>query len=299
MKKIVIIVLLVLVVVSLMFFIPEEEKKTAKVSEEGETVSVISADGDTVFYYSIEDFREWASDNWESLFDEAPSFGELREVDPNNFYRFDKGASMYSDMLAFSVNDYAAATTISFVVVMEIESGEMRISEKNRGGIDNLFWSPQGDYIAYLLHTARARGEHISVLNVEDMRLEFQLSGEDVERDMPQFEDLQWKEERLFFTSGEDRWSVDLQGEDLRSEESVLQGNLMMSNPGMKDDVWYLSYEEEGSPGLSVELFIDEETECEGDFCEELFSKDSSLAGERVEVKGSRDSDLFTVKEIR
>ena len=128
----------------------------------------------------------------------------------------------------------------------------------------------------------------------------FTLSGDDVGKDMPRFEELKWREERVVFASHGDRWSVDLSGEDLKLEESRVEGNLIINNPGIEENVWHLSYEEEGFPGMLLKLSITEETSCENEeLCDMLLEKEESAIGRRVEVFGSKEGDLFIVKEIK
>ncbi len=78
-------------------------------------------------------------------------------------------------------------------------------------------------------------------------------------------------------------------------------GNLMINNPGMKEEEWYLSYEEKGNPGLEKMIDFDKEhVNClaEEDTCSKFFSKDDSLQGSRVEILGEEKGDEVSLLEI-
>ncbi len=213
-------------------------KREVELREEGEIIEVLDEQEELVFEYSIDEFVEWAKLNWDDLFEEPPAFGEMREVNPDRFHRFDEGVSLSPcfEYLAFSVNDYAAASTISFVGLVDLKEKEVDlIRDSANGGIQNLFWSPQSSHLAYILDTARAQGDHISVDELEDMTKAFTLSGRDISQElglevehiMPNFSDLDWIEEgqRLEFDTyihSEDRsfrWSIKKDGTDLKRED--------------------------------------------------------------------------------
>ncbi len=224
-----------------------ETEKTIEYIQKGEAVRVLSGE-DVFFEYSIEEFREWAKENWSDIFETPPSFGEVRRVDPENFYRFDDTATISprSNFLAFSVNDYAVATSISFIGVIDLKSKEVDlVGKENMGGVQSLHWSPDENYIAYILDTARARGDYLSVDSRERMEKEFTLSGNDIfnvlteneDREdganlqfMPNFRGVEWTERgrRLTFTTDDHtedyagvRWSINPQGRDLEMEEKI------------------------------------------------------------------------------
>ncbi len=225
-----------------------EMEKTTEYVQKGEAIRVLEGE-DVFFEYSIEEFREWAKENWDDIFETPPSFGEVRKVDPENFYRFDDNAAIspHSNFLALSVNDYAVATSISFIIVIDLNSEEVSlVGKENMGGVQSLHWSPDENYIAYILDTARAQGDYLSVDNRENMKKEFTLSGEDISNALtengdgedgashlhfiPLFREVEWREElnRLKFitngyTEGCDgvRWSIDPQGRDLKMEEKI------------------------------------------------------------------------------
>ncbi len=204
-----VILFLFIIIIGIFLYSSKERKyaveKTIEYIDEGEIIKVLYEDGRVSFQYSIKEFKDWAKENWDQVFKKPPSFGEIREVDVNNFYRFDSTASLSPDfsLLAFSVSDYAVATNISFVGLIELEGGKIElVGDKNIGSIQKLIWSPKGTHIAYILDTARAEGDYLSVDNIILMRKEFTLSEEDVldidtARDIhifPNFNSLQWTE---------------------------------------------------------------------------------------------------------
>ncbi len=225
MKKIIIIflVILLLALLGIYFFSSKEQKEivlSLELIDQGETIRVLE-EGEIVFNYSIEEFRQWAKNNWAEIFIDAPAFGQLRAVEPDYFYRFDEGASLSPDyrFLAFSVNDYAAASTLSFIVIVDLSLGKIEmIGEENKGGVREIIWSPTSSHIAYILDTARAKGDYFSVDNAETLTKKFTFTGADVllpfpvgtEIDdqsdlqfMPKFDNLDWSADgqRLSFVS--------------------------------------------------------------------------------------------------
>lgn len=76
-------------------------------------------------------------------------------------------------------------------------------------------------------------------------------------------------------------------------------GNLVKNNPGLKTDVWYLTYEEPGKPALNTELSFDLNSAC-------LYGTDRELPcasldfdqGERVKVTGTEKDGVVTVKTL-
>lgn len=199
-----------------------------------ESIDVLNENEEVLHSMTIEEIQNWAEENWD-IFEEPPQVA-MREVRPGNFTFFDKTAKLSPDQnkLAFSVSDYAAATTLSFILIMDIESGELSmVKEPTRGSVDEFHWSNDSRFLAYSLNTARASGDLLSVDDIESMEKSFTLGEEDLleilqpEEDptfMPRFRDLEWREERLHFTTDsledeEINWSVKRNGEDLREEE--------------------------------------------------------------------------------
>jgi hypothetical protein len=137
-------------------------------------------------------------------------------VDFDGFRQFDRGAALSpsGERLAFSVSDYAAATTLSFVSFLDVDADTVAlVGDLNRGRIDNLRWSPGGRYVAYRLHTARAQGDGLSVDRAAPPQKIASLTGHDVLEALdtsmahpstfqPAFDDLTWtNESNLSMTS--------------------------------------------------------------------------------------------------
>lgn len=209
---------------------PSSSERRVERINEGTTLRVVEADGTNVLRYSIAAFNKWTQVHWDEVFAERPSFGEIRPVDFDSFRQFGTGAALSpsGDVLAFSVSDYAAATTLSFVAFLELESETVAlVDDANRGRISELHWSPNGRYVAYRLNTARAHGEGLSVDRVRPAEKMVSLTGTDVlaaldeakettaRPFLPKFGDLTWtNENRLSFTShsptGEQvRWQIE------------------------------------------------------------------------------------------
>lgn len=77
-------------------------------------------------------------------------------------------------------------------------------------------------------------------------------------------------------------------------------GNLVKDLPGLEREGWFLSYEREGEPGLTVKLEFDEESNCsfknKHDACKELLAE--NLIGTRVKVEGEKDEKKVLVEKL-
>lgn len=221
-------------------FLQKEEimmsEKTIEYVNQGETIKVLNEEKDVVFHFSIQELKTWAKNNWDDIFEKKPSFGDIREVNPDYFYRFDDTAllSPRYNYLAFSVNDYAVATNISFIGIVNLESGEMKlVNEKNIGSVQKFSWAPTETHIAYILNSARAQGDYLSVDSISKMQKEFTLSENEISKAlnrqdglMPEFRNMGWiqKGQRLKFIANDHegksiQWSINFQGDDLKQEK--------------------------------------------------------------------------------
>ncbi len=246
MKKIIVFLIFIVAIgIIVYFFYPSVEEKTIEYTNNGEKIKILNEKNEIIFEYDIFEFQKWAKENWDNIFETRPAFGEVREVNPEYFYVFDNTAAISpsNNFLAFSVNDYAVATNISFVGKINIKTKEISlVKDKNIGGIRALIWSPKETHVAYILDTARSAGDYLSVDNILEMKKEFTLSDDDIikalmeEEDanyqseiyaelMPDFRNIKWieKGEKLeFISSSYDkkaiRWNIDFNGKNLEKE---------------------------------------------------------------------------------
>ena len=191
----------------------------ASIAGEGQSLEVFAGD-DMVAKLTIEAFQAWTAEFWDEVFVERPSFGEMREVDHTGFSRFDETVSLSPDgqLVAFSVHDYAVATSLTFVGLFRLvdETIEL-IPAENNGNISELFWSPDSAQLAYTLDTARAVGDALSVDSVIGLEKRATIDSEDLlgvlgdtETDwrnfMPEIRDLAWSNESIVqFVSNDPR----------------------------------------------------------------------------------------------
>jgi hypothetical protein len=78
-------------------------------------------------------------------------------------------------------------------------------------------------------------------------------------------------------------------------------GNLIINNPGLDEDRWYLVYDKEGASGVTKKLTIEEnDIACKGEEkeCSNFFNLEDDVAGERVEIKGEEDGSEVIVYQI-
>ncbi len=206
-----------------------------------EVIKVLDKAEKVIYEYTIEEFKHWAEAHWDDIFEESPVFVEEEPVFPDQFMFFDDTAALSPDgeKLAFSVHRYFAATYMSFVGIVNLETEEVAlVGEENPGAIQEFYWSHQGEYLAYALNTAKGEGTYLSNDNVINMEKEFILTGDDLEEalitgeeqvELPHFKNLSWLEaqNRLNFTSdvnvdGENEvinWSIEAQGSGLSREQ--------------------------------------------------------------------------------
>jgi len=216
-------------------FVIENDRELVAVfqEEEGkETIEILDEEEQVFFEYTYEEFVDWAKNHWEDIFEEIPAFHEDYPVYPEDLHPyFDDTATLSpcGNLVAFSVHDYYAATHMSFVGVVNLQTREVNlIDQENRGKVDEFHWSPESDYLAYVLNTAEVREILLSNDNVEQMSKEFTLDEEDMRGALnageyssffPFFRDLRWREDenRLIFDTSAPEckdarqiiWSVD------------------------------------------------------------------------------------------
>ncbi len=235
-------------------FIPED-------GIESQEIRVLNEEGDIVFQLTIDELNQWTEENWH-VFEEKPEVGG-REVDPTGFGFFDRAVSVSNDnrKMVFSVSDYAVASTTSFVIVVDIDSGEMEmVRDPSPGSVEDYFWSKDNDLVAYTVGTGRARGDFLLVDDVVNLERRFMLDERDIlealESDeeagqfMPVFQYLKWSEERLYFTTehpGNDqvRWSIDKEGEGLQKEDHKAYRSLSLGVFFEYPSSAFVDYEEE------------------------------------------------------
>lgn len=180
-------IITIFILVGLLFFIwllsnPEAEPTPDQSTEslDSTTVSDVelqaeqtvlrlrSASGDELQDISIDQFNQWAADNWADVFTEPPAFGDVRAVDAE-FDRFDQATAVLAEdeAVLFVVSDYAVATTLSFLGRYTIATEAFDLfAYPNNGGISQLSVSPTETYVAYTLDTARAQGDALVVAEI-------------------------------------------------------------------------------------------------------------------------------------
>ncbi|MFP4022373.1 MAG: hypothetical protein ACLFTS_00810, partial [Candidatus Paceibacterota bacterium] len=234
MKNLSLIILIILIITGLYLIMADEQPNEEKISEEEEKkaeeeteleieyigedtqrkdIKVLEENGEEVFSLNIDDLNQWTKENWD-IFEEPPMVA-MREVEPDSFDLFDNSATVSPDQekLAMSVHDYAAATTLSFIIIADLNSGDLdMIKEPTRGSIEEFLWSPDSKLAAYTLNTARAHGDMLSVDDTDSMEKVTTLEGDDLiekikdqedEDDkkefMPRFRDVKWEDNEIHF----------------------------------------------------------------------------------------------------
>jgi hypothetical protein len=240
MKKIIIYLLIFIVLSILTIFLFSYEIKqnnlivSYSLSQEAKRLDFFNKDGDLVSSYSIEDFRTWAKENWSEIFDEAPSFGDIRPVEIDNFRNFSKELSISNDkkILAFVVYDYAVLVDLSFIAFIDLKNFQISmIDQEIIGSVRDITWSDNDKYIAYLLDTARTYGDYLRVDELENKSQLYSLEREDIfnyleisdKQDLITFSHISWEDNQniLNFTTlmGDENekynWQYDINNDKL------------------------------------------------------------------------------------
>ncbi len=215
----------------------ETERLHLNFINEGEKIEVLDSDN-IVYSLEIEDFRVWAKENWSDIFEEKPAFGDLREVEIDNFYNFNNTAiiSPLDNHLAFSVSDYAALTDISFIGIVNLNNKELSlINKENIGAVQSMLFSPEENYIAYTLDTARAKSDYLTVDSVISKTKEITISeknilnvtAENCEELHPQFSNLYFRNDNeLYFTAlncSEEKieWILNIENKEIKQKNII------------------------------------------------------------------------------
>jgi hypothetical protein len=246
MKKLTLITLIVLLSLAIYLLklyenqLLDEEPSELKVSYVGkgtETNEIeIKNEKDVIVYsININQLKDWLKENWSS-FDKEPTVG-MRAVEPANFNFFDQTGSLSPDKetLIFSVHDYSVLTTVSFVITANLESKKLAlVNEPVRGEIEKFIWSPDSLHVAYVLNSARAQRDYLSVDSIEEMSKNFVLDQDSLlntlkmeelnsNEFLPSFRNLKWEDEKLYFTTNSPeeeeqklQWSINKEGEGLK-----------------------------------------------------------------------------------
>ena len=101
----------------------------------------------------------------------------------------------------------------------------------------------------------------------------------------------------IHFVKEEGKWKIDsVEGKPVADFNEV--GNIVRNNPGYPEGVWFLVYEEPGSPALSKALSFTDDSLCikeEGFICD----PDELEEGERVEIEGVDKEGEVEVMTLR
>lgn len=171
-----------------------EAAATVTVDEDGGTLLVSGTDGSTLETLTIDQVNQWNEENWDTVFSERPSFGEMREVNFDSFTRFDTSATVGPDGEAvyFTVNDYAAAATMTFLYQYDLETETFTVlADSLQGGVSELLFSDDGAYVAMVRDSARAAGDGLTVTSLADMEVTASLDGESILDELPNEAELE------------------------------------------------------------------------------------------------------------
>lgn len=218
-RRFIYLLLFLFLLIIALFLFPYEIKQDTNIetyylSQDGKSFDFFNQKGDLVFSYTINDFKNWAKNNWQDIFDETPSFGDIREVEIDNFNNFSESFALSNnkDYLAFVVSDYAVLVDISFIAFINLNNREISIiADEKIGSVANIKWSSDDNYLAYLLNTARIQGDYLGLDNfinkkelitIKDEDIIYYLNMENIDNNLISFSDLAWIDNNsLMFSS--------------------------------------------------------------------------------------------------
>ncbi len=226
MKKIIIYSLIFLIVMVLGFFLfPYEIKQdkmivTYTLSQDGKNIFLYNQVGDLILNYSLDNFKNWAKNNWKQIFPQTPAFGEIRKVEIDNFNNFSNlSMSNSKKYLAFVVSDYAVLTDISFIGLIDLKTQEISlVNNEVIGSPRDIIWSTDDYYIAYLIDTARNQGEYLRVDDILSLEKLRKIETIDISaNDSEIFSYLVWEDNNRLIFSGtfENKWQFDINNNEL------------------------------------------------------------------------------------
>ena len=171
-----------------------EAAATVTIDEDGGTLLVSGTDGSTLETLTIDQVNQWNEENWDTVFTDRPSFGEMREVNFDGFSRFDTSATVDPDGEAvyFTVNDYAAAATMTFLYQYDLETETFTVlADSLQGGVSELLFSDDGAYVAMVRDSARVAGDGLTVVSTAGMEVMASLDAESILEELPNDGDMQ------------------------------------------------------------------------------------------------------------
>ena len=214
-----------------------EAAATVTIDEDGGTLLVSGTDGSTLETLTIDQVNQWNEENWDTVFTDRPSFGEMREVNFDGFSRFDTSATVDPDGEAvyFTVNDYAAAATMTFLYQYDLETETFTVlADSLQGGVSELLFSGDGAYVAMVRDSARVAGDGLTVVSTAGMEVMASLDAESILEELPNDGDMEsnqylpnirevaWSADGTlsFVTDDTERaatsWTMNSDGSDLR-----------------------------------------------------------------------------------
>ena len=222
--------------------VPEKvaEKQVMEVSLSPDFKSIIlQKDTEEFEVFSIEQWQQWAAENWDNFFPE-PLIIAGTETQPEDFYGF-TNVSLFPDeeRIIFVAVMYRALTEASAIGILDLNTDEIFMININPAGrVEEIIWSPTGEYIAYALGTARDRGDALAVDDVVVKKNSFLLRHGQIASALedsfpyaftPQFRDIEWSSDgkKLYFKTnnigsqpgiakGEVEWTVNADGTGLQ-----------------------------------------------------------------------------------
>lgn len=214
---------------------------SARVAEDGATLMMLDAEGETLRAFTIEEWRAWAASRSGGLAEAPVRLGEVT-LGPDAFDRFVAGVPTPGGGAALSIaGAYAMLTSVSHFSLVPVTGEPRRFGPVLMGDVEELAWSPDGAHLAFAIGTARGAGVDLEVRVGDDGAVLHHVGPDDLLRVtgrapgekgatggfLPRFRDLAYSEEgdALVFrtdlpaSQNTGRWRLDLSDGSVTLEE--------------------------------------------------------------------------------
>lgn len=226
---------------------------SARVAEDGATVVMTDAEGETLRAFTLEEWRAWAASRSGGLAEAPVRLGEVT-LGPDAFDRFVGAARVPGGEAALAIaGAYAMLTSVSHFSLVPMVGEPRRFGPVLMGDVEELAWSPDGAHLAFAIGTAQGAGVDLEVRAGRDGAVVHHVGADDVLRAvgrspdetgatgafLPRFRDLAWSEEgdALAFrtdlpaSQNTGRWRLDLGDGTVTLEEPPAKAPRVAAGP--------------------------------------------------------------------
>lgn len=226
---------------------------SAHVAEDGATIVMADAEGETLRAFTLDEWRAWAASRSGGLAEAPVRVGEVT-LGPDAFDRFVAAAPVPGGGAALAITGASVMlTSASHFSLVPVVGEPRRFGPVLMGDVEELAWSPDGDHLALAIGTARGSGMDLEVRAGDDGAVVHHVGPDDLLRAvgrspdengsarafLPGFRDLAWSAEgdALVFrtdlpaSQSTGRWRLDLAAGTVTLEEPPTETPRVAAGP--------------------------------------------------------------------